>query len=152
LVILGDPDPEYWQVFNIYFYFWWFDWLGPRRADQLSHMMSSESLPSFVSNLVRMLSNWITWFPYDFQVRISTGQEGFSLSQVAHFWHSYGNINFLYVLNWYDCVTYIFSKDYIPPPHPNIDLCCFAKSKLTSFASLNSPSSMCPTVHTPIWL
>jgi hypothetical protein len=25
LVILGDPDPEYWQVFNIYFYFWWFD-------------------------------------------------------------------------------------------------------------------------------
>ena len=39
-----------------------------RRADQLSHMMSAESLPSFVSNLVRMLSSWITWFPYDFQV------------------------------------------------------------------------------------
>ena len=31
-------------------------------------MMSASSLPSYVSNLVRMLSNWITWFSYDFQV------------------------------------------------------------------------------------
>jgi len=38
-----------------------------RRAEQLSHMMSADSLPPFVSNLVRILSNWITWFPYDFQ-------------------------------------------------------------------------------------
>ena len=33
-------------------------------------MMSTESLPSYVTNLVRMLSNWITWFPYDFQVQV----------------------------------------------------------------------------------
>jgi len=38
-----------------------------RRAEQLSLMMSPSSLPSYVSNLVRMLSNWITWFSYDFQ-------------------------------------------------------------------------------------
>jgi len=38
-----------------------------RRADQLAHMMSTSSHPPFVSNLVRMLSHWMTWFPYDFQ-------------------------------------------------------------------------------------
>ena len=31
-------------------------------------MMSQESIPSFVFHLVQMLSNWVTWFPYDFQV------------------------------------------------------------------------------------
>ena len=39
-----------------------------RRAEQLSLMMSQESIPSFVFHLVQMLSNWVTWFPYDFQV------------------------------------------------------------------------------------
>ena len=38
-----------------------------RRADQLAHMMSSSSYPAYVSNLLRLFSNWITWFPYDFQ-------------------------------------------------------------------------------------
>jgi len=38
-----------------------------RRAEQLSLMMSQESIPSFVFHLVQMLSNWVTWFPYDFQ-------------------------------------------------------------------------------------
>jgi hypothetical protein len=44
-----------------------------RRAEQLSHMMSRDSIPSFVSNLVKILSNWITWFPYDFQVQYKVG-------------------------------------------------------------------------------
>ena len=38
-----------------------------RRADQLAHMISTTSYPAYVSNLLRLLSNWITWFPYDFQ-------------------------------------------------------------------------------------
>ena len=38
-----------------------------RRADQLAHMISSTSYPAYVSNLLKLLSNWITWFPYDFQ-------------------------------------------------------------------------------------
>lgn len=38
-----------------------------RRADQLAHMMSSSSHPAFVANLIRLLSNWCTWFPYDYQ-------------------------------------------------------------------------------------
>ena len=36
-------------------------------------MMSRDSIPSFVSNLVKILSNWITWFPYDFQVQYKEG-------------------------------------------------------------------------------
>jgi len=35
--------------------------------------MSRDSIPSFVSNLVKILSNWITWFPYDFQVQYKVG-------------------------------------------------------------------------------
>ena len=42
-----------------------------RRADQLAHMISSSSYPAYVSNLLRLLSNWITWFPYDFQEEAS---------------------------------------------------------------------------------
>jgi len=38
-----------------------------RRCDQLSHILSASSLPSFVANTLRLLSNWCTWFPYDFQ-------------------------------------------------------------------------------------
>jgi len=38
-----------------------------RKTDQLAHMMSSASHPAFVLNLVRLLSHWVTWFPYDFQ-------------------------------------------------------------------------------------
>jgi len=38
-----------------------------RRADQLAHMMSPDSHPQFVSNLVKMVSNWMTWFPYDYK-------------------------------------------------------------------------------------
>ena len=30
-------------------------------------MMSTTSYPAYVTNLLRLLSNWITWFPYDFQ-------------------------------------------------------------------------------------
>ena len=50
-------------------------WLTPsqllaevcRRAEQLALMMAPASHPAFVANLVRLLSNWCTWFPYDFQ-------------------------------------------------------------------------------------
>ena len=50
-------------------------WLTPsqllaevcRRSEQLALMMTSASHPAFVANLVRLLSNWCTWFPYDFQ-------------------------------------------------------------------------------------
>lgn len=38
-----------------------------RRADQLAHMMYPTSHPAFVANLVRLMSNWCTWFPYDYQ-------------------------------------------------------------------------------------
>jgi len=38
-----------------------------RRGDQLAIMISSSSYPAYVTNLLRLLSNWITWFPYDFQ-------------------------------------------------------------------------------------
>ena len=38
-----------------------------RRADQLAHMMAASSHPAFVANLLRLLANWCTWFPYDYQ-------------------------------------------------------------------------------------
>ena len=39
-----------------------------RRADQLGHMLShAESHPIFASNMVQMLSQWMVWFPSDFQ-------------------------------------------------------------------------------------
>ena len=39
-----------------------------RRADQLGHMLShAESHPTFASNMVQMLSQWMVWFPSDFQ-------------------------------------------------------------------------------------
>ena len=41
-----------------------------RRADQLVHMMSTSSYSAYVTNLLKLLSNWLTWFPYDFQVSI----------------------------------------------------------------------------------
>ena len=42
-----------------------------RRADQLAHMMSPSSHPAYTANLLRLLANWITWFPYDFQEEAS---------------------------------------------------------------------------------
>lgn len=38
-----------------------------RRADQLAHMLSHESHPSFALNMVQMLSHWMVWFPSDFR-------------------------------------------------------------------------------------
>jgi len=38
-----------------------------RRADQLATMMAPVSHPAFVANLLRLLANWCTWFPYDYQ-------------------------------------------------------------------------------------
>jgi len=38
-----------------------------RRADQLAHMLSPESHPTFAINLVNMLSQWMVWFPSDFR-------------------------------------------------------------------------------------
>ena len=38
-----------------------------RRADQLAHMMSPPSHPSFVINLVAMLQRWMVAFPMDFR-------------------------------------------------------------------------------------
>ena len=38
-----------------------------RRADQLAHMLSPESHPTYAMNLVNMLSQWMVWFPSDFR-------------------------------------------------------------------------------------
>ena len=38
-----------------------------RRADQLAHMMSPQSHPAFVTNLVAMLQRWMVAFPMDFR-------------------------------------------------------------------------------------
>ena len=38
-----------------------------RRADQLAHMMSPQSHPSFITNLVAMLQRWMVAFPMDFR-------------------------------------------------------------------------------------
>ena len=38
-----------------------------RRADQLAHMMSPQSHPAFVTNLVAMLQRWMVSFPMDFR-------------------------------------------------------------------------------------
>ena len=38
-----------------------------RRADQLAHMMSPQSHPGFVTNLVAMLQRWMVSFPMDFR-------------------------------------------------------------------------------------
>ena len=38
-----------------------------RRADQLAHMMSPQSHPAFVTNIVAMLQRWMVSFPMDFR-------------------------------------------------------------------------------------
>ena len=38
-----------------------------RRADQLAHMMSPQSHPSFITNLLAMLQRWMVAFPMDFR-------------------------------------------------------------------------------------